>query len=94
MIDHCENSVITEAWNHTHEDRSACEATLTLGTPYEDDDLLMTFNAPLQLGGRMSSAVTLPVGFDEGGLKGCIKDFFHTGEVSVASVSFALLAPA
>ena len=77
MVDHCDTSVIVEMWNSTSEDRTSCEAGLTA----PGDDIHVTFSAPLQLGGRTNSSVKLPNGFGGGGLKGCLKEFFHNGEV-------------
>jgi len=60
------------------EDRRACE--LVTETP--GDGRMLNVNGPLQLGGKSNQRTKYPGGVLRDGFNGCIKNFFHNGQVT------------
>ena len=80
MIDRCEAATVTETdIDHSStEDRRACESVAE--TP--GDGRMLNVNGPLQLGGKSNTRTKYPNGLLRDGFNGCIKNFFHNGQVT------------
>lgn len=84
MIDRCEAATVTETdIDHSStEDRRACESVAE--TP--GDGRMLNVNGPLQLGGKSNTRTKYPNGLLRDGFNGCIKNFFHNGQVTALDI--------
>ena len=77
VIDHCSSAPVNETINWSTEDRSKC----AFKTTAPGDRFLLSVSSAVQLGGRISLTSSYPSGLSKSGFQGCIKNFFHNGEV-------------
>jgi len=86
IVDHCSLAVLDETIESSSENRSSCDFQ---GTVPGEKFLLAPM--PVQLGGRISPRASYPRGLTSTGFVGCIKNFVHNGEVSLASCIISVL---
>lgn len=81
IVDHCDNSIVTETVNTTEEDRTMCESRYT----FTGDHYLLNVYTPLELGGRAKPAVSYPPGLPTVGFDGCLKNLMYVDKVRVVN---------
>lgn len=88
VVDHCEDSIVTESVNTTSTISNMCQASDT----FTGDQFLLNVYTPLELGGRAKPQVDYPQGLPTVGFNGCVKnlrylDMLYNLELSVTQKS-------